>query len=144
MAAKSERIQSDRPDHGFIKAGLDICLGAFMIFYLLLLMKMISLFTLVVVRHAVINWAGPSKFGTYRLCEQRRFRLMNAVSPEPSLLAHTSSESRGTFRQKARSLVPLNGWACAINICHDGMLEDTNLLDSAQLPSSATMGRHSR
>ena len=24
--------------------------------------------------------------------------------PEPSLLAHTSSESRGTFRQKARSL----------------------------------------
>ena len=32
-----------------------------------------------------------------------------AVSPEPSLLAHTGSESRGTFRQKARSLAPLNG-----------------------------------
>ena len=29
---------------------------------------------------------------------------IRAVSPEPSLLAHTSSESRGTFRQKARSL----------------------------------------
>ena len=56
---------------------------------------------------------------------------IRAVSPEPSLLAHTSSESRGTFRQKARSLVPLNGWACAIKICHDGMLEDTNSLDSA-------------
>ena len=27
---------------------------------------------------------------------------IRAVSPEPSLLAHTSSESRGTFRQKAR------------------------------------------
>ena len=56
---------------------------------------------------------------------------IRAVSPEPSLLAHTSSESRGTFRQKARSLVPLNGWACAVKICHDGMLEDTNSLDGA-------------
>ena len=56
-----------------------------------------------------------------------------AVSPEPSLLAHTSSESRGTFRQKARSLAPLNGWACAVKICHDGMLEDTNSLDGAHI-----------
>ena len=58
---------------------------------------------------------------------------IRVVSPEPSLLAHTSSESRGTFRQKARSLAPLNGWACAVKICHDGMLEDTNSLDGAQL-----------
>ena len=58
---------------------------------------------------------------------------IRAVSPEPSLLAHTSRESRGTFRQKARSLAPLNGWACAVKICHDGMLEDTNSLDGAQI-----------
>ena len=58
---------------------------------------------------------------------------IRAVSPEPSLLAHTSSESRGTFRQKTRSLAPLNGWACAVKICHDGMLEDTNSLDGAQM-----------
>ena len=58
---------------------------------------------------------------------------IRAVSPEPSLLAHTSSESRGTFRQKARSLAPLNGWACAVKICHYGMLEDTNSLDGAHL-----------
>ena len=58
---------------------------------------------------------------------------IRAVSPEPSLLAHTSSESRGTFRQKARSLAPLNGWACAVEICHDRMLEDTNSLDGAHL-----------
>ena len=58
---------------------------------------------------------------------------IRAVSPEPSLLAHTSSESRGTFRQKARSLTPLNGWACAVKICHDGMLEDTNSLDGAHM-----------
>ena len=56
---------------------------------------------------------------------------IRAVSPEPRLLAHTSSESRGTFRRKARSLAPLNGWACAVKICHDGILEDTNSLDSA-------------
>ena len=37
------------------------------------------------------------------------------------------------FRQKARSLAPLNGWACAVKICHDGMLEDTNSLYGAQL-----------
>ena len=60
---------------------------------------------------------------------------IRAVSPEPSLLAHTSSESRGTFRQKARSLAPLNGWACAVEICHDGMLEDTNSLGAAHLIS---------
>ena len=57
---------------------------------------------------------------------------IHAVSPEPPLLAHTSSESRGTFRQKARSLAPLNGWACAVKICHNGMLEDINSLDAAQ------------
>ena len=58
---------------------------------------------------------------------------IRAVSPEPSLLAHTSSESRGAFRRKARSLAPLNGWACAVKVCHDGMLEDTNSLDSAHI-----------
>ena len=58
---------------------------------------------------------------------------IRAVSPEPPLLAHTSSESRGTFKQKARSLAPLDGLACAVKICHDGMLEDTNSLDAAQM-----------
>ena len=58
---------------------------------------------------------------------------IRAVLPEPLLLAHTRSKSRGTFRQKARSLAALNGWACAIKICHDGMLEETNSLDGAQI-----------
>ena len=74
----------------------------------------------------IFSWTASSDFGTYRLC-------ISAVSPEPPLLAHTSSESRGTFRQKARSLAPLNGWARAVKICNDGMLEDTNSLDGAQL-----------
>ena len=58
---------------------------------------------------------------------------IRAVSPEPPLLAHTSSVSRGTFRQKARFLAPLNCWACAVKVCHDGMLEDTNSLGGAHL-----------
>ena len=58
---------------------------------------------------------------------------IRAVSPEHPLLAHRSSESRGTFRQKARSLAPLNGWACAVKICHDGMLEDINSLGGAHM-----------
>ena len=60
---------------------------------------------------------------------------IRAVLPEASLLAHTSSESSRTFRQKARSMAPLNGWACAVKICHDGMLEDANSLDGAQITS---------
>ena len=63
---------------------------------------------------------------------------IRAVSPEPSLLAYTSSESRGTFRRKARSQAPLNGWACAVKICHDGMLEDTNSLDGAHIIKKCT------
>ena len=58
---------------------------------------------------------------------------IRAVSPEPSLLAYTSSESKETFRQKARSQAPLNGWACAVKICDDGMLEDINSLDGAHI-----------
>ena len=58
---------------------------------------------------------------------------IRAVSPEPPLLAHTSTESRGTFRRKARSLAPLNGLACSVKICHDGMLEDTNSFDGAYM-----------
>ena len=68
-------------------------------------------------------WAASSEFDTYHLCEPRRFRRACAPAPEPPILAHTSIESRGTFRQKARSLAPLNGWACAVKICHDGMTQ---------------------
>ena len=69
----------------------------------------------------------------YRPRQANLVLIAYTVSPEPPLLAHTSIESRGTFRQKARSLAPLNGWACAVKICHDGMLEDTNSLDGAHM-----------
>ena len=88
-----------------------------------------------------LNWSIVASFKT---CFQGRFTyiLLLLVARQwmtflwiESLdsLSYTSNESRGTFRQKARSVVPLNGWACAVKICHDGMLEDTNSLDGAQL-----------
>ena len=58
-----------------------------------------------------------------------RFGVSPVNYPDPD----PDPESRGTFRQKARSLAPVNGWACAVEICHDGMLEDTNSLDRAQI-----------
>ena len=87
--------------------------------------------------------AASSESGTYitamRAAKVRAGLRIHAVSQEPLLLAHTSSESRGTFRQKARSLAPLNGWACAVKICHDGMLEDKNSLDGAHTRESLTL-----
>ena len=83
------------------------------------------------------HYMGPVKRIWYlspmRAAKVQASLRIRAVSPEPPLLAHTSNESRGTFRQKARSLAPLNGWACAVEICHDGMLEDTNSLDGAHI-----------
>ena len=66
---------------------------------------------------------------TMRAAKVQASLRIRAVSPKPPLLAHTNCESRGTIRQKARSLAPLNGWACAVKVCHEGMLEDTNSLD---------------
>ena len=90
--------------------------------------------------HTMYMWFGPRQANlvliAYASSEGQASLRIRAVSPEPSLLAHTSSESRGTFREKARSLAPLNGWACAVKICHDGMLEDTNSLDGAHLTAS--------
>ena len=71
-------------------------------------------------------WTGSSEFGSYHLCEQRRFGR-SCASPESQLLAQTSNESRGTFRQKARSLAPLNDWAWAVKIFHDQECSKTQI-----------------
>ena len=84
------------------------------------------------------KWTASSEFGTYRLCEQRRLRRACASAQSHQNL-RCSLIQTGTFRQKARSLAPLNGWACAVKICHDGMLEDTNSLDGAQISVSASL-----
>ena len=72
------------------------------------------------------------------------------------LIAYASSESSGepthprslartsaarSYKQwvkrnrqtESQILAPLDGWACAVKIYHDGMLEDTNSLDGAQI-----------
>ena len=71
-------------------------------------------------------WTGSSEFGSYHLFEQRRFGR-SCASPESQLLTQTSNESRGTFRQKARSLAPLNDWAWAVKIFHDQECSKTQI-----------------
>ena len=86
---------------------------------------------------SVTHYKGRVKriwyFSPMRAAKVQASLRIRTVSLEPPLLAHTSSESRGTFKLKARSLAPLNGWACAVKICHDGMLEDTNSLDTVTI-----------
>ena len=94
----------------------------------------ISLFVLHVGRVKRIWFLSPM-----RAAKVQASLRIRAVSPEPPLLAHTSSESRGTVRQKARSLAPLNGWACAVKICHDGMLKDTDSLDGPHVMYTYTI-----
>ena len=86
----------------------------------------------------VINtfFTGPAQFSLFfvnSVGQGTDKRLFGPRQANLVLIAYASSESRGAFRQKARSLAPLNGWACAVTICHDGMLEDTNSLDGAHL-----------
>ena len=79
------------------------------------------------------NWAASSEIGTYRLCEQRRFRRACASAQSRQNLRCSLIQAVSQEEPSDRSLAPLNGWACAVKICHDGMLEDTNWLDAAQL-----------
>ena len=83
----------------------------------------------------IFIWAAPSEFGTYRLCEQRRFRRACASALSRQNLRTRSYKQRVKRNRQTenRSLAPLNGWPCAVKICHDGMLEDTNSLDGAHL-----------
>ena len=80
------------------------------------------------------TWAASSEFGTYRLCEQRRFRRACASAQSRQNL-HCSLIQAGSQEEPSdrlsRSLAPLNSWACAVKICHDGMLEDINSLHEA-------------
>ena len=66
------------------------------------------------------KWTASSEFGTYHLCEQRRFRRVCASAQSRQNLRCSLIQvmTLGTFRQKARSLAPLNGWTCAIKISH--------------------------
>ena len=98
---------------------INFCIGKYMHF-----MVPFWLLVLYLVRVKRIWYVSPMRAAKV----QASLRIC-AVLPDPPLLTHTSSESRGTFRQKARSQAPLNGWACAVTICH----EDTNSLDGAHL-----------
>ena len=118
------------------KLGVLICISAWNIPYTCISIKSsLNSYTRFRRKANIKHYLGHAKRIWYlspmRAAKVQASLRIRAVSPEPSLLAHTSSESRGTFRQKARSVAHLNGWACAVKICHDGMLEDTNSLGAA-------------
>ena len=82
-----------------------------------------------------VIWTASSKFGTYRLCEQRRFRRACASAQSHQnlccLLIQAVSQEEPSDRKP--DPWPLWIWACAVKICHDGMLEDTNSLDGPHM-----------
>ena len=77
-----------------------------------------------------LNWAASSKFGTYRLCEQLRFRSACASAQSRQNLC--CSLIQAVSQEEPSDRKPDPGWVCAVKICHDGMLEDTNSLDAPQ------------
>ena len=61
----------------------------------------------------------------------------------PSLTRTVAARSykqwvKRNLQTESQILAPLNGWACAVKICHDAMLEDTNSLDGAHIMKHAT------
>ena len=59
---------------------------------------------------------------------------MRAAKVQASLrISLVQASSQEEPSDKSRSLAPLNGRASAVKVCHDGMLEDTDSLDGAQL-----------
>ena len=75
-------------------------------------------------------WTASSEFGTYRLCEQRRFRQACASAQSRQNLRCSLIQAMSQEEPSDRKPDP---WACAVKICQDGMLEDTNSLDGAHM-----------
>ena len=71
-----------------------------------------------------IIWATSSEFGTYRLCEQRRFRRACASAQSRQNLRCSLIQALSQEEPSDRK---------PVKICHDGMLEDTNSLDGAHM-----------
>ena len=66
------------------------------------------------------NWTASSEFGTYL-----RTRTFAARSYKQWVKRNLQTESQIPG--------PSEGWACAVKICHDGILEDTDSLDGAHI-----------
>ena len=82
-------------------------------------------------------WTASSEFGTYRLCEQRRFRRACASAQSRqnlrcSLIQAVSQEEPSNRKPDPWPLW-MAGHAQLIKTCRDRMLEDTNSLDGAHL-----------
>ena len=93
------------------------------------------------------HWTASSEFGTYRLCEQRRFRracasMQSRQNLRCSLIQAVSQEEPSDRKPDpwplwmaghAQLKFVMTDWACAVKICHDGLLEKKNSLDGLTL-----------
>ena len=84
----------------------------------------------------ILKWTASSEFGTYRLCEQRRFRRACASAQSRQNLRCSLIQAVSQEEPSDRKPDPWPLWMAGhaqLKICHDGMLEDTNSLDGAHL-----------
>ena len=88
------------------------------------------------------SWAASSEFGTYRLCEQRRFRQACASAQSRQNLRCSLMQAVSQEEPSDRKPDPWPLWMAGhaqLKVCHDGMLEDTNSLDGTQLMFMVTV-----
>ena len=86
----------------------------------------------------LIIWAASSEFGTYHLCEQRRFGRACASAQSRQSLRCSLIQAMSQEESSERKPDPWPLWMAGhaqLKICHDGMLEDTNSLDGAHFVS---------
>ena len=81
------------------------------------------------------NWTASSEFGTYRLCERRRFRRACEYAQSRQNLRCSLIQALNQEEPSHRKPDPWPLWMAG----HDGMLEDTNSLDGAQLVFTAAL-----
>ena len=81
----------------------------------------------------VLGWTASSEFGTYRLCEQRRFRRACASAQSRQNLRYSLIQAVSQEEPSDRKLDPWPLWMAGhAQLKFVGMLEDTNSLDGAQ------------
>ena len=83
-----------------------------------------------------IIWTASSGFGTYRICEQRRFRRACASAQSRQNLRCSLIQAVNQEELSNRKPDPWPLWMAGhaqLKFDHDGMLEDTNSLDGAHI-----------
>ena len=102
-------------------------------------MKTVKIHMKTVKMHKTVKiniWTASSKFGTYRLCGQRRFRRACASAQSRQNLCCSLIQAVSQEEPSERKPDPWPLWMAGhapLKVCHDDMLKDTNSLDGAHM-----------